>query len=161
MIALDRQGTQQQRPESPAVTPPGMRVNTRYVNSIKAILVSPTVLEMEGTYVTGGILLLFFFFFCRCRQFRCLLLCPLSVERYYFPLFGEITLGVSCWLLERNHRRTLCSTDSRILTVFKLHKSFRAAVATRSGHYCHMYTTLGQPICYENSHQSLLQRNAM
>ena len=28
IIALDRQGTQQQRPESPTVTPPGVRVNT-------------------------------------------------------------------------------------------------------------------------------------
>ena len=35
MIALDRQGTQQQRPESPRVTPPGVRVNTWYVNSTK------------------------------------------------------------------------------------------------------------------------------
>ena len=32
---LNRQGRQQQRPESPTVTPPGMRVNTRYVNPIK------------------------------------------------------------------------------------------------------------------------------
>ena len=32
-IALDRQGTQQQRRESPIVTPPGVRVNTRYVIS--------------------------------------------------------------------------------------------------------------------------------
>ena len=35
IIALDRQGTQQQRPDSPAVTPPGVRVNTRYKNSTK------------------------------------------------------------------------------------------------------------------------------
>ena len=35
IIALDRQGTQQQRPKSPMVTPPGMRVNTRYINSAK------------------------------------------------------------------------------------------------------------------------------
>ena len=35
IIALDRQGTQQQRPESPTVAPPGMRVNTRYINSTK------------------------------------------------------------------------------------------------------------------------------
>ena len=35
IIALDRQGTQQQRPESPTVTPPGVRVNTRYKNSTK------------------------------------------------------------------------------------------------------------------------------
>ena len=34
-MALDRQGTQQQRPESPTITPPRMRVNTRYINSIK------------------------------------------------------------------------------------------------------------------------------
>ena len=32
---LDRQGTQQQRPESPTVTPPGVWVNTRYINSTK------------------------------------------------------------------------------------------------------------------------------
>ena len=35
IIAFDRQGTQQQRPESPMVTPTGMRVNTRYANSTK------------------------------------------------------------------------------------------------------------------------------
>ena len=35
IIALDRQGTQQQRLESPRVTPPGVRVNTRYLNSTK------------------------------------------------------------------------------------------------------------------------------
>ena len=34
-IALNRQGTQQQRPESPTVTPPGVRVTTRYINSTK------------------------------------------------------------------------------------------------------------------------------
>ena len=28
---LDRQGTPQQRPESPTVTPPGMRVTGRYI----------------------------------------------------------------------------------------------------------------------------------
>ena len=33
IIALDRQGTLQERPESPAITPPGERVNTRYINS--------------------------------------------------------------------------------------------------------------------------------
>ena len=35
IIALDRQGTQRQRPESPTATPPGMRVNTRYINPTK------------------------------------------------------------------------------------------------------------------------------
>ena len=35
LIALNTQGTQQQRPESPAVTPPAMRVNTGYINSPK------------------------------------------------------------------------------------------------------------------------------
>ena len=35
IIALHRQGTQQQRPESPTVTPPGVRVNIRYKNSTK------------------------------------------------------------------------------------------------------------------------------
>ena len=35
IIALDRQGTQQQRPESPMDTPRGVRVNTRYRNSTK------------------------------------------------------------------------------------------------------------------------------
>ena len=34
-IALDRQGTQKQKPESPTVSPPGVRVNTRYINSTK------------------------------------------------------------------------------------------------------------------------------
>ena len=31
IIALDIQEAQQQRPESPAVIPPGMRVNTRHI----------------------------------------------------------------------------------------------------------------------------------
>ena len=35
MIALNRQGTQQQRPRQPTVTPPGMRVNTGYIYSNK------------------------------------------------------------------------------------------------------------------------------
>ena len=35
IIALDKQGTQQPRPESPTVTPPGVRVNTRYITSPK------------------------------------------------------------------------------------------------------------------------------
>ena len=35
ITALDRQGTQQQRPESPTVTPPGVRVNIRYIGSTK------------------------------------------------------------------------------------------------------------------------------
>ena len=34
--AFDRQRTQQQRPESPTVTPPGMRVNIRCINSTKS-----------------------------------------------------------------------------------------------------------------------------
>ena len=35
VIALNRQGTQQKRPESPSVTPPGMGANTGHVNSTK------------------------------------------------------------------------------------------------------------------------------
>ena len=35
IIALDRQGTQPQRPKSPTVTPPCVRVNTRYIKSTK------------------------------------------------------------------------------------------------------------------------------
>ena len=35
LTALNRQGTQQQRPEWPMVTPPGMTVNTGYINSTK------------------------------------------------------------------------------------------------------------------------------
>ena len=35
LIALDRQGAQQHRPKSPTVTPPGMRVTTRSLNTIK------------------------------------------------------------------------------------------------------------------------------
>ena len=30
LIGLNRQGTQQQRPESPTLTPPGMQVNAGY-----------------------------------------------------------------------------------------------------------------------------------
>ena len=35
IIALDRQGTQQQRPESPTSSPSGVRVNMNYTNSTK------------------------------------------------------------------------------------------------------------------------------
>ena len=35
ITALNRQETQQRRPESLTVTPPGMRVNTTYINSTK------------------------------------------------------------------------------------------------------------------------------
>ena len=35
IIALDRKGTQQQRDKSPTATPPGVRVNTRYINFTK------------------------------------------------------------------------------------------------------------------------------
>ena len=35
IIVLNRRGTPHQRPESPMVTSPGMRVNTRYINSTK------------------------------------------------------------------------------------------------------------------------------
>ena len=34
-LALNRPGTEQQRPESPTVKPPGIRVNTEYTNSNK------------------------------------------------------------------------------------------------------------------------------
>ena len=68
--------------------------------------VSPSVPEMEGIYVTGGILFfrmyllvefiyLVFTLHARWelpqRRFRSLSLCPLSVERYYFPLFVDST----------------------------------------------------------------------
>ena len=36
LTALNRQGTQQQRPESLTVTPPGMRMNTGYINPTKS-----------------------------------------------------------------------------------------------------------------------------
>ena len=48
MIALDRQGTRQQRPESPAVTQLGMRVNTWYINSTKGR--SPKTDAPSGIY---------------------------------------------------------------------------------------------------------------
>ena len=35
ILAIDKHGTLRQRPRSPTVTPPGMRVNTRYVNSTR------------------------------------------------------------------------------------------------------------------------------
>ena len=38
MIALDRQRTQQQKPEPPTVAPPGLRVTTRYINFAKRYL---------------------------------------------------------------------------------------------------------------------------
>ena len=64
--------------------------------------VSPSVPKMEGINATGGILFLRMYFdgvYIPCiysharwsyrRRFRSLLLCPLSVERYYFPLFVD------------------------------------------------------------------------
>ena len=49
MIALDRQGTQQQRLESPTVTPCGMLVNTRYIfkNLIQGIILITTYMLFE------------------------------------------------------------------------------------------------------------------
>ena len=64
-----QQGTPQQRPESPTVTPPSVRVNTRYVNSTKGTASKKDVLSGIYTYTWT------------------LLLYPLSLERYYFPLF--------------------------------------------------------------------------
>ena len=54
-IALNRQGTQQHRPESPTVTPLAMRVNARVVRLYTPV--SPSVPELEGIYATGSILL--------------------------------------------------------------------------------------------------------
>ena len=45
IITLDRQGTQQQRPESPTVTAPSMQVNTKYTNSTKGTFSNKVVLE--------------------------------------------------------------------------------------------------------------------
>ena len=63
---------------------------------------SPSVPEMEGIYMPLGasffedvplveLIYLVFTRFpgCDSRRFRSLLLCPLSVERYYFPLFVD------------------------------------------------------------------------
>ena len=71
IIVLNKQGTQQQRPELPMVTPPGVRVNT-----------------------CGGIYIPCIYSYARWsyhRQFRSLLLCLLSVKCYYFPLFVDCT----------------------------------------------------------------------
>ena len=45
------------------------------------------------------------------RRFRSLLLCPLSVERYYFPLHVDSTLGRKGGNWLRNHQ--WCSNDPR------------------------------------------------
>ena len=64
LTVLSRQGTQQQRPESP--TPPGMRVNTKYILKKRM----PPVAYIPSIS---------------------LLLCPLSAERYYLPSFVDST----------------------------------------------------------------------
>ena len=78
IIALDRHGTQQQRLESPTVTPPGMRVTATYVNKEDVPLVG--FMYFVSTHMPG---------WSYCRRFRSLLLCPLSLQRYYFPF--------ACW----------------------------------------------------------------
>ena len=73
--------------------------------------VSPSVPEMEGIYASGGIFfwgctLLCIYVFCiysHARwsyrgRLRSLLLCPLSVERYYFPSFVNFGRVLRCCL---------------------------------------------------------------
>ena len=64
IIALDRQGTQQQRRESPTVTPPGVYVNTKCINSTKGTssrkdapsgMYTPPFQTHSGTKVYTGI----------------------------------------------------------------------------------------------------------
>ena len=74
IITFDRQGTQQQKPQLPTLTTPGMRVNTRYITPPKVGY------EVEFMYLV--------FIHVRCsyhKRFRSLVLCPLSVKRCYFP----------------------------------------------------------------------------
>ena len=85
--------------------------------------VSPSVPEMEGIHATGGILFwgcafggvyipcIYSHAWCTyCRRFRSLSLCPLSVERYYFPLFVDFTQALKASFCFRLQQFTLRST---------------------------------------------------
>ena len=74
IIALNRQGTQQQRPQLPTLTAPGMRVNST----------PPKVHPLIWECSFGGIYIPCIYSHARWRyrrRFRSSLLCPLSVER--------------------------------------------------------------------------------
>ena len=58
IIALDRQGTQQQSLELPTVTPPGVRVNTMYINSTELKLTMHLFYERVITLFYGVSLVL-------------------------------------------------------------------------------------------------------
>ena len=90
-----------------------------------------SVLEMEGIYATGEILSLRMYLrwslYIPCiyshtrrsyrRRFRSLLLCPLSVERYYFPLFVDFTLvHTQRSLMPRNSTKLLWQTRHKHFT---------------------------------------------
>ena len=58
IIVLNRQGTHQQKPEYPMVTPPGRRVNVRYISSTKGtsfggvIVYKPTFINSHAAGFT-------------------------------------------------------------------------------------------------------------
>ena len=53
---LNRQGTQQQKPESSTVTPPCMRVNTVYINSMKDASLKKGLYRVF-THTLGGVIM--------------------------------------------------------------------------------------------------------
>ena len=93
MIVLNRQGTQQQRPESPTVTTPGMRGNTRYINTTRSTSSFEVHLHLMHAISYEDVPLVEFMWIHSHAPWsyhwwcRSVLLCPLSVDCYYFPLF--------------------------------------------------------------------------
>ena len=81
---LNRQGTQQQRPDSPTVTPHGMHVNAGYMNSTQGTFFEETPLVEFSYLVFTGMP-------CGVTAGNSgLWLCPLSVECYSLPLLVEL-----------------------------------------------------------------------
>ena len=88
---LTKQGAQQRRPESPTVTPTGLRVNTRYTNSTKGTCSNLWwgLCPFGGIYMPCINLLV-----CGVALGNSVLLCPLSFEHCYLPMFADFTQAI-------------------------------------------------------------------
>ena len=89
LIALGRQGTQQQGFESPTVTPHGMQANAGYINSTKHI--SSKIIR---GFTLGGVYVLCIYSHAKWsyrRRFKSLLLCPCLLSAVNVPMFVHST----------------------------------------------------------------------
>ena len=83
LTALNRQGTQQQRPESLTVTPPGMRMNTGYINATKATILMRYIHRLQ----IGSKIMRMYLWWCLCTLY--LLTC-----RVELPLANLVSVVV-------------------------------------------------------------------